>query len=441
VDGFEPRQTHRVTESAIGMFDTGSSDRTVPTDTRIRRLWRAKSAAEAKPFVVRAFESAGILLAATLVYLALGEFAVRVALHAPIFALYDFRHERAAGAINNLIQFDDLLGWRLKSFIKSGGFNTLDYGFRSNGNADAKVQTGGVLAVGSSFTAGSGVLDDQSWPAHLQQLTGHNVNNAGQGGYQADQIVLLAEQLLPLIRPQVVVVDLIPGTIISTGYASSGWPKPYFTIEHGELVAHNSPVPAGGTASRDGFDIKRFLGHVAVVNSFMAAFFADAWFASEGNTFTTVSTDEIGVTCRLLARLKQKADAADARLLLYLQYSGPEIVDASRTATSGKLLTLVRRAKNKIRPFLLKLPPGAPNWDEASQQVGTCARDLGITTVDELATLRAAYEGNPGDLRKYYQIEPDGSMGHKSSFGNMEVAKLVAAAIGELQPPADQKSK
>ena len=339
------------------------------------------------------------------------------------------------------MQYDSLLGWRLKSFIKSEGFNTLDHGFRSNGGADAKALPGGVLAVGSSFTAGSEVIDDQSWPAHLEQLIGRNVNNGGQGGYQADQIVLLAEQLLPLIHPQVIVVDLIPGTIIGTGYSSSGWPKPYFTIENGELVAHNSPVPASGMGNRDGLDIKRFLGHVAVVNSFMAAFFADFWFTAEGNSFVTVSTDEVGVTCRLLARLKQKADAADARLLLYLQYGGLEIVDASRIETSRRLFGLVRRVKKKIRSFLLKLPPGAPDWDEASQQVGACARSLGIIAVDELATLRAVYQSNPDELRKYYQIEPDGSMGHKSSFGNIKVAKLVGAAIGELQPPADQKSK
>jgi hypothetical protein len=144
--------------------------------------------------------------------LSFGELAVRIALHAPIFALYDFRHERAAGTINKAVEYDSVLGWRLKSFIKSGGFNTLDYGFRSNGGADAKVLPGGVLAVGSSFTAGSEVTDDQSWPAHLEQITGWNVNNGGQGGYQADQIVLLAEQLLPLIRPQIIVVDLIPDT-------------------------------------------------------------------------------------------------------------------------------------------------------------------------------------------------------------------------------------
>jgi hypothetical protein len=409
---------------------------------RTQGVWRrAKVAKNSRPLAFRLIESVGIIFAATLAYLAIGELAVRVAMRAPLTDWHDFRHERAAGTINKAVEYDSASGWRLKSHIKTPGFNTLDYGFRSNGDADAKIQTGGVLAVGSSFTAGSEVVDDQSWPALLKVLTGWNVNNGGQGGFQADQIVLLAEQLLPLIRPQVIVVDLIPGTIIGTGYSSSGWPKPYFTIENGELIAHNSPVPAGGTANRNGFDIKRFLGHIAVVNSFMAAFFADFWFTAEGNSFVTVSTDEVGVTCRLLARLKQKTDATDVRLLLYLQYGGLEIVDASRIATSGRLFNLLRGVKNKIRSFLLKLPPGAPDWDEASQQVGDCARGLGIATVDELATLRAVYQINPNDLRRYYQIEPDGSMGHKSSFGNMEVAKLVAAAVGELQPPSDQKSK
>ena len=109
-----------------------------------------------------------------------------------------------------------------------------------------------------------------------KQLTGWNVNNAGQGGYQADQIVLLAEQLLPLIRPQVIVVDLIPGTIIGTGYASSGWPKPYFTVENGELVDPQFSC----SAKRSGqlaivVGIKWYLGHFAVLDQFMATFFAE----------------------------------------------------------------------------------------------------------------------------------------------------------------------
>jgi hypothetical protein len=59
---------------------------------------------------------------------------------------------------------------------------------------------------------------------------------------------------------------------------------------------------------------------------------------------------------------------------------------------------------------------------------------------DELAALTAVYEQNPDDLRKYYQIELGGVMGHKTTFGNMDVAKRVAAAIGDLGS-SDQKSK
>jgi hypothetical protein len=384
------------------------------------------------------------LVIAALVYLGLAEAAVRIAINMPLLEWQDFRHQRAAATINQAVQYDSLLGWRLRPFIAGPGFNTLEYGLRSNGGADAKVRSGGVLAIGSSFTAGSGVVDAETWPAHLQQLTGWAVNNAGQGGYQADQIVLLGEQLLPRVRPQALVVDLIPGTIIGTGYASSGWPKPYFTIENGALVAHNSPVPQDQKPRRDRFDIRQFLGHSAALDHFMVAFFADFWFTADGNSFVTVSTDEIVVTCRLLAGLKQKTDASGVRLLLYLQYGGLEIVDGSRMAAerqmaAGWFYNLKRSVKNKIRPLLLHGPPGAPSWYEASARVGECARDLNIAVADELAPLMAVYEKNPDELRKYYQIDPGGVMGHKSSFGNMDVAKRVAAAIGELA--SDQKSK
>jgi hypothetical protein len=394
--------------------------------------------------ISRAVEAISIVLLATVVYLTIGELAVRIALHAPILAWYDFRHERAIGTINRAIQYDGLLGWRLRPHIRSAGFNTLDYGFRSNSSADAKIEPGGVLAVGSSFTAGSEVNDDQSWPAHLQQLTGWNVNNAGQGGYQADQIVLLAEQLLPIVRPQTIVVDLIPGTIIGTGYSSSGWPKPYFTIENNELSIHNSPVPQRKAESLERAGIKWYLGHFAVLDQFMATFLPNFWFTADGSSFVTVATDEVGVTCRLLARLKHKSDAASVGLILYLQYGGLEVVDSNRMAAAagaGMYYRAKRWLKTKLGPLLLNTPPGAPDWHQAAQESGACARDLGIKTVDELPLLRAVYDRNPAELRAYYQMEHDGTMGHKSPFGNKEVAKLVAAAIGELYTPHGQKSK
>ncbi len=275
------------------------------------RLWRrSKLPRETKSLVGRAIESICILVAAALVFLAIGELAIRAVSHIPFLAWRDFRHERAIGTINKAVEYDRLLGWRLRPHLRSAGFNTLDHGFRSIGDADAKVEQGGVLAVGSSFTAGSEVNDDQSWPAYLHQMTGWNVNNAGQGGYQGDQIVLLAEQLLPIVRPQVVVVDLIPGTILGTGYASSGWPKPYFTIENRSLVIHNSPVPESKGGAPNRIDIKWYLGHLATIDQFMATFAPTFWFTADGNSFVTVATDEVGVTCRLLARLDKEAERA-----------------------------------------------------------------------------------------------------------------------------------
>ena len=273
------------------------------------------------------------------------------------------------------------------------------------------------------------------------------MNNGGQGGYQADQIVLLAEQLLPLIHPQVIVVDLIPGTIIGTGYASSGWPKPYFTVENGELVDRTiRRFRKAQAASSDRLDIKRYLRSFRRRSiSFMAAFFADFWFTADGSSFLTVATDEIGVTCRLLARLKQKTDAADVRLLLYLQYGGLEIVDSKSDGgdlgQAGSII-VTRWIKNKLKSAVAQHAARRAGLVRSRAERSAPAHAASESRPSmSLPVLRAVYDRNPDDLRKYYQIEPDGSMGHKSSFGNMEVAKLVAAAIGEVHLPADQKSK
>ena len=161
------------------------------------RLWRRpRTDRQRSGKGLRVIESVLLVAAATLILLAFGELGVRIAIHTPLFEWRDFRHGRATATINKAIQYDSLLGWRLRPFMVSDGFNTLDYGIRSNGGPDAKVEPGGVLAVGSSFTVGSGVRDVETWPAQLQQLTGWNVNNAGEGGYQADQIILLRRAIV-----------------------------------------------------------------------------------------------------------------------------------------------------------------------------------------------------------------------------------------------------
>src|SRR2546430_12739713 len=68
--------------------------------------------------------------------------------------------------------------------------------FRSRRNSAAQtgLRAGNILAVGSSFTFGAEVADDQSWPAQLERLTGRPVDNAAVGGHALDQIVLRSEE-------------------------------------------------------------------------------------------------------------------------------------------------------------------------------------------------------------------------------------------------------
>ncbi len=377
-----------------------------------RRRYRRQQGPRSK--ASRVTESAAVIILAMAVYLLIGEMAVRLVVHAPLFEIRDFRHERFEHTVNRAVEYDSALGWHLRPQIKCPPLttrcNTLQYGFRSNGGPNSTVRPGGVLAVGSSFTAGSEVDDDQTWPAQLEQMTGWNVNNAGEGGYVADQIIMNAEQLLPIIHPQVLVVDLIPDNIIGASYSAYGWPKPYFTVENGKLVQHNKPVPKQRDSGRDRFGIKPFLGHFAIADQFMAAFFSNSWFSSDGSSYVRINNNPADVTCRLLGRLKDETDAADVRLVLYLQMPGAEVMSYRED------------------------PP-------EFQEVGNCAQKLGIPYVDEFPSLRKVYEKNPTEFRTYSMIERDGQIGHKSSFGNLHVAKGLETVIRNLRISIDQKSK
>ena len=47
---------------------------------------------------------------------------------------------------------------------------TLEHGVRVNRTGETTLRTGGILAVGDSFTAGSEVHDHESWPAQLERM-------------------------------------------------------------------------------------------------------------------------------------------------------------------------------------------------------------------------------------------------------------------------------
>jgi hypothetical protein len=161
------------------------------------------------------------------VSLAALEVGLRLYVKAPVLTFRDWRGANSM-ALESGGKYDEVLGWVQPAHLASDGFNTVEYGIRKNSSRDEPLSRGAVLAVGDSYTVGSEVRDDESWPAQLERLAEIGVINAGVGGYGLDQIVLAAERLLPVVRPQMVIVGVYQETIVRANYRSYGAPKPYF---------------------------------------------------------------------------------------------------------------------------------------------------------------------------------------------------------------------
>lgn len=151
----------------------------------------------------------------------------------------------------NLYAFDSRLGWTVKSHVQAEKWDvdihTLADGIRSNGRAEdlGGVQGVPLLALGDSLTFGDEVADDATWPAQLEKKLSIPVLNAGVSSYGFDQMVLRAEQLVPLYRPRMVLVGFIHDDLNrSLQSVRHGVSKPYFEIADEELVLRNNPVPS-----------------------------------------------------------------------------------------------------------------------------------------------------------------------------------------------------
>jgi hypothetical protein len=329
----------------------------------------------------------------------------------PVFSLSNFRTDQVIrDQLVSALDYDPELGWKLKPHLGEGSTHplqahTFDYGVRRNGPGDDHIRTGGVLVTGASFTVGSEVGDADAWPAQLETLIGIPVVNAAEGGYSTDQIILRAEEMLPIVKPKTLIVDIVSDNIVGAGYSFDGYPKPYFTVSDGKLVEHNRPVPRYVPPDRSNPYVRDVLAHSLLIHRFMATFFRDYWYSSASAKFERADNDPVDVTCRLLQRLKSEADARDIRVLLSVEYGGGYLVATTRP-DGGVVL------------------------------VEKCATQLGIQVADEYGRLESQFQKNVDEFKKNYIVESNGLLGHKSPYGNLEVARMVAAALAE--PPAER---
>jgi len=132
-------------------------------------------------------------------------------------ALLDWRNivlakrlEMSAQNIGHRFTYDPLLGYVQRAGYSDRLMAFGEHGFRRMPPPTADATDGPpVLATGDSYTQGDEVDNDHTWPAQLQGLLRRRTINAGVAAYGFDQIVLRTEQLVPVVKPGLIVLGFI----------------------------------------------------------------------------------------------------------------------------------------------------------------------------------------------------------------------------------------
>jgi len=139
--------------------------------------------------------------------------------------------------------YHERLGWATVPGKSVNGQSIDARGLRGNGFS-SNVRGGSILVLGDSFVYGDEVGDAETWPAHLERILGRTVLNGGVCGYGLDQIVLRGEELIPRLKPALVLVSIIPEDIRRCRLLCRYGAKPCFDIiEQDQLLLKNLPVP------------------------------------------------------------------------------------------------------------------------------------------------------------------------------------------------------
>jgi hypothetical protein len=290
--------------------------------------------------------------------------------------------------------YDPTLGWTpipgSSGTLLGKPFTFTAEGTRAQ-NRDRPLLTGPlIVALGDSMTEGYAVGNDETWPAHLERLTGRRVLNAGVRGYGLDQIVLRAERIVPETRPSTVVLAFIADDISRTALSvRDAKGKPYFVPEGEGLALRNVPVQVAGRSSllmaaRHLLDYSHLFDRI--VNRLGVHQF---WYGREIGT----GVDPFIVSCRLMERFSALVKRERANALVVALPEQGVFLDAKAAAGQHEALTAV---------------------------LG-CAAKAGLPTLNTLAAFEKENAGR--DIDTYY------GMMHFTDRGNALAARAIAAAL------------
>lgn len=376
---------------------------------RTERVGGEPRKAAPRALLLRAVQNGALVVSSVLVGVLLLEVAVRVIDDVPLWPPRNLMAQRTALlTVHTVNEYHPILGWVLKSGIRSNpdnpeaSFTTGEHGVRMNTSTVVPLPVGGLLAVGDSFTAGSEVGDRSTWPAHLERILGDPVVNGAAGGWAADQIVLRAEELIPVVRPHTVIVSFLADDILRAGFRIyGGGSKPWFSVEDGQLVQHNMPVRR--FAGRPD-EVDSQLGYLHLATWVLERIGFGDWWRRMNENYIRADNDPVRVSCLLLQRLQRRTAEMGIRLLFIIQHGGSAAVSKGSEPAHAK-------------------------------RVADCARQAGIETLDTWDSLVDMHRNVTEMYRRLYVLHDEGRVyGHMSSEGNHVVARLVAERLGKRAP-------
>jgi hypothetical protein len=295
----------------------------------------------------------------------------------------------------NFYSFDKRYGWLPTANAQGHKWGhtvvLLDHGLRSNGNEQPSADRPLILAVGDSYTFGDEVADHETWPAIFEREHGVRMLNAGVSSFGIDQMVMRAEELAEIYRPDVIAVTMIAGSHARAGYAvRHGAYKPYFDLVNGELVLRNVPV-----AEQDKVGWFRYiLGHSYVLHFPMHHLATEWWWRGAMWDFRKAGNDDVAVSCALVRRLRDFAAARDMGL---------------------SFLFMVEEEDSRNDP---SLPP--------FRDCVLALRGPRVTVIDGQPFYTDLYRREPSRRAKLHNPAPNS---HFTPEGNAIMARLEAAAI------------
>ena len=340
--------------------------------------------------------SGALVVVSVLLTLAALEFAMRAidGVSVTSYPNYIVRQLDLIRANNGVVVHDPILGWRLKDNIGGKGFTTGRYGLRMNSDEIREPPQSAILAVGDSFTAGSGVDNSESWPAQLEKISAVPVINAAAGGWGVDQMLLRAEILAPILHPSAIIIGILSQDILRDAYdLYGGGYKPWFRSENGQAKLEGVPVPEVAAKPMKLDVLHTILGHSYLVHTLMERS-AKQWWLTEHMRYHRAQSDEAAVAsvCALMDRIiKLREDSGAPVSLVFFWGAGEVMTDP-------------------------------PAWFVT--RAVDCAEQKKLPLLDLYGILRKIGKEEP-DRFKTLWIDEGGVLGHPSAAANLLTAKLV----------------